>query len=257
MVNTLPINDDPGNGGVVPRSDPDGRWLPPTLGAGFHPQIPGQMYRWRDGVVDKVGVKYQLYQGNWWFHADPDPVQLTHYRSATTFFCNSWHHFQTFQGDASGCDIERMPFPGNRWYPLTFRHERGLSRIDYVGEEQSLAAYGGGWVDELGLTAYNYTGPDPEVDVAPPPPPPSEGLAGNLSILIALIAFSCRNRDLDAVLLHDRAWRRRQWRNHGRPNGRSRGRGKVVNVYLDPENPQGSTDTTLYELEWTGAAIIR
>jgi hypothetical protein len=113
-----------------------------------------------------------------------------------------------------------MPFPDNRWYPLNFRHDRGLSRIDTVGDEQSLASYGGRWVDQLGLAAYNYPDPDPEAEITPPDPPASEGLAGNLSILIALIAFSCRNHDLDTVLLTDRAWRRRQWRGHNRQHGR-------------------------------------
>jgi hypothetical protein len=34
------------------------------------------------------------------------------------------------------------------------------------------------------------------------------------------------------------------------------GRGKVVTIYLDPENPEGSTENTLYALEWSRNGIL-
>lgn len=268
MVNSLPVNEDPNNEGVPPRADPNGYWVPPIYGTGYSAQVAGQLYRWSNGEVSAAGSNYQLYEGNWW---GPGPVQLTYYRSATTFYCNPWSQFSTFDGDPSIFEnIEVAPFPRNRWYPLAFHHEEGLSRVDFVGEGQSLAApsRGAGWVNQLGLLSYE--GQDPEA-------PGLQGLGGNLALLIALVAFSCRSGDLNTVLLGDRAWRHYNWRGHHRPHGRKcihikcltlasavidyvagqDRRGKVVTIYLDPENPQGSTQTTLHELEWTSGAVLR
>jgi len=163
--------------------------------------------------------------------------------------------FFTFDGDASAMDIEEAEFPHNRWYPLQFYHDVGLSRIDISGDQPLLASPGGGWINQLGLGSYNYQESDSQVQSSVPPP--SEGLAGNLAILIALIAFSCGSRDLDNILLNDRAWRRYQWRGHNRQNGRRGERGKVVTIYLDPENPEGSTPTNIYMLEWTGGSMLQ
>ncbi len=52
--------------------------------------------------------------------------------------------------------------------------------------------------------------------------PQAGGLAGNLPILIALVAFSCDGRAaaLGHVLLRCRAWRDMEWHSHECPHGR-------------------------------------
>jgi hypothetical protein len=51
--------------------------------------------------------------------------------------------------------------------------------------------------------------------------PANGGLAGLLPIVIALIAFSCRNRyNLYRVLIDDRSWRGHRWVPHQRETGR-------------------------------------
>lgn len=212
MVNALPVNSDPDNGGVPPLTNEHGLWSPPTERAGFGSQIPGRLYRWRDGVVTAAGPDYQLYEGNWW---RTGPVPLTPYRSATTFYSNQWTQFLTVDGDPSLADMARAYFPGVRWSPLTFRHEGGLSRLDFLCEEYTLAGRDAGrWGNQLGLTNYINANAGTEL-------PESEGLSGNLAILISLIAFSCRNRDdLDNALLVESTWQSYQWRGHRRHNGR-------------------------------------
>ena len=202
VVNELPANED-----FPPRSDADGRWLPPIYGAGFSPQVPGHVYRWSNGVIT-AAPGYQWYEGSGW---SPSNTQLVTYRVNTVFYCNQWYHFFAAEGDASAWDIANSPFPNNRWYALSFRHHGGLSRIDLFGSQQTLAGSGAGWLNQLGLSAY---------DNLDPTAPQAAGLTGNLAILVALIAFSCRYQDLNTVLLNDRAWRNYQWRSHGRQHGR-------------------------------------
>jgi len=59
IVNELPTNDDPNNGGPLPRLDQHNRWLPPDVAGGYHPQRPGRIYRWRDGIVEEA-TEYRL-----------------------------------------------------------------------------------------------------------------------------------------------------------------------------------------------------
>jgi hypothetical protein len=163
------------------------------------------VYRWRNGVIS-VATSYQ------WAEGSPYPPHggvLDYYRSITMFYCNPWDQFLVADGDASTRDIETSDSPGDLWHPLDFRHDKGLSRLDFVSEPR-LAGNGGAFIDHLGLASYERVDSDA---------PPSRGLAGNLAILIGLVAFSCRSRDLHNVLIRDRAWHRYRWNGHSRSSG--------------------------------------
>jgi hypothetical protein len=124
-------------------------------------------------------------------------------------YCNPWAHFLTATGDASTRHMALSADPDNRWWPLTFRHNGALSRVEEIGEEQYLAGTRAAWIDDFGLGAYSNRHA-----------PASGGLSGNLAALVALIAFSCKPDQLDNVLIADRAWRHHRWRGHYRPDGR-------------------------------------
>lgn len=204
VVNELPINDEPIQGGVAPRMNENGRWLPPMYSAGFRPQIPGRMFRWTNGHITPADG-YQSYNGRGW---GPD-TELSYYRTTTVFWCNQWTQFLTADGDVSTRNMATAAAPNNRWFPLTFNHEGALSQVNAAVEEQYLAGTDAGWISALGLTSHNNHHA-----------PQSAGLAGNLPTVIALIAFSCQAHELNDVLLHDRAWRRHDWRGHNRAHGR-------------------------------------
>lgn len=51
VVNGLMLNEDYNDGGVMPRMDEEGRWLPPIYQAGFGRQNRGTIYRWNGGKV--------------------------------------------------------------------------------------------------------------------------------------------------------------------------------------------------------------
>lgn len=254
IVNELQVNEDPRNG-VIPRVDENGRWIPPVFRAGFYAQTAGRVYRWRDGVVtaadgyqwhsEHINATTQALGANGTVYA-PNNVPLDCYKATTVFYCNPWTQFLTAFGDAGARDMTMSTEPNHRWWPLTFRHDRQISRVDVVGEEY-LAGTGATWVDQLVPNAYNNY----------PPSHQSAGLAGDLPTVISLVAFSCPYDQLDDVLLVDRAWQNHQWIGHTRQTGRSGRRGVISSVYLDPENNLGSTNDTLYHLEWTGEPIFR
>ncbi len=133
--------------------------------------------------------------------------------------------FMIATGDASTRDMATSPGPHSRWWAITFRNEGNLSRVEESGEDRYLAGSIAPWMDDLGL------GLHARRDV--PPLPPCDGLSGNLAILIALIAFSCRSQDFDTVLRRDRAWRGYRWRGHHRESGRKLQTHPCIrNVYL-------------------------
>ena len=182
-----------------PQADAFGYWTPPLHSAGFYPQVPSRVYRWRHGRITSA-EGYQWYGGNGW---GPANVQLESYRTSTMFYCNHLH-FLTANGDASTPEVTADPM--HRWNALAFRHNGAVSQIFDGGELEGLAGNESPWVRALGLEAYadhgsGYT---------------SEGLTGNLAHILALVAMSCRREDLGHGL---RAWHDYQWTGHGRPHG--------------------------------------
>ncbi|KAB8303736.1 hypothetical protein EYC80_005119 [Monilinia laxa] len=242
-VNELHVNDDANNGGVAPRTNENGRWMPPIYRAGFLPQTPGRMFRWADGYIIDAGYDYQWFGGEGLTYSNNQRLQ--HYRSTTLFWCNEFTQWQMIEEDATTIDIATSDFPNNRWYPLAFRQDGTLSRVSASLEEQYLAGKDGAWIGQLGLQTYRHRRNRP-----------TTGLAGNLATIVALVAFSCNDdRALYNALINDIAWQR-QWRTHAAEHGRIHERGAVGNIYLDPENPYGSTNDTLYHLEWDNGPVI-
>lgn len=203
-INELPINDEPSEGGEAPRINEHGFWFPPIRSNGFAQQVPSRIYRYEDGRISSAN-DCQWFNSQWWSAAGDE---LTEYRASTIFWCNNFFQFMVATGDASARHMDESPDPQNRWWPLTFRHEGSLSRVEEIGQESRLAG-SGPWINSLGLSSYRNRKTCP-----------AGGLAGNLAIVIGLIAFSCESEDLHDVLLRDRAWRGARWHGHNRGDGR-------------------------------------
>jgi hypothetical protein len=136
---------------------------------------------------------------------------LTQFKAVTMFYCNPFNQFVVTEGDVRFRNLPGSPAPQDRWYPLCFHHLDTVSYLDFAGEYTYLAGNRSGFIRRLGLESYQN-----QEDNAPR----AGGLAGNLAMLVGLIAFSCRTRDLDRVLIQDKAWRHHQWRGHERRHGR-------------------------------------
>ncbi|PQE24184.1 hypothetical protein CJF31_00002416 [Rutstroemia sp. NJR-2017a BVV2] len=250
VVNELSVNENPYDGGIPPRTNEHGYWLPPIHSAGFGQQIPGRLFRWSQGnITDLYNTGYQWYNGGWW-HTSNDRVTtlLTHYETTSLFWCNDFTQFLMLETDATTQDIETAEHPHNRWYPLTFHNTGRVSRVAAAGD-QYLAGNRAWWIDRLGLEAYRSLERHTPVAVS--------GLGGRIATIFALVAFSCRDADELYTILTSHDWCRGLRNHHRAHHGRRHERGVVVSIYLDPDNPVGSTTAALRDLEWDGDPILR
>jgi hypothetical protein len=225
IVNELPTNDNPEVPGSVPPRIYNGRYYPPDVARGFFAQDPGHVFRWSDGVVSAApGYIWEARQvqahdgsvlanGTIYANSTTGLVWPVYHRAATVFYCNHFDKFYTARGDASARDISAPDQPPeDSWHPLSFLHNNNISYVQHAGDQNYLAVRQAAWIEQLLPRTYRRHERDG---------PANGGLAGLLPIVIALIAFSCRNRDeLYRVLINDRAWRGHRWVPHDRETGR-------------------------------------
>ena len=106
--------------------------------------------------------------------------------------------------------MRKQKYPRDRWFGFRFRHEPSLSRLDLTGDESYMAKQ-----PNKGLVNIARAWQLPEFRLFWKSEP---RLNGNLAILLALIAFSCRCEALDKVLMSDSSGRNSyQWKPH--PHG--------------------------------------
>ena len=197
MVDRLRLNELSPDGGISPRYDSVGHWSPPLYAAGFGERRQGDLYRWDGGVISQASTP----NGG---------VGL--YRAVTMCYCNPFYQFVVADGDASvgGWVDPAVNEPQIRWCPISYRHHDAVSYLDFAGEHDYMAGREARHIHPLGLDSYQNRDTNA---------PRSGGLAGNLAMLVGLVAFSCRGRDLERVLVDDRAWYRYNWAGHRRGNG--------------------------------------
>ena len=178
-------------------------WTPPERSNQYDRQQ-GLLYRWTNGEVTVV---------------PPSDRALTtaplRYQCATVF--TQWpdtHHFLAVAFDAQ----EENVCDKAGWHPLGFNHcsdyaPPGIhSYFDIRGERHHLAALGSAsWVRDLFPEQYR---PRDE----PREPVQNTGLTGKLTLLLAVIAFSCMQGSLDYVLQN--CLQPGQWSPHGQIDGR-------------------------------------
>ena len=220
IVNELPTNDNPDVAGSIPARMFDQRYYPPEVARGFLAQIPGYVFRWKDGVVTPApGYTWSAQdvgyaQGRIYATSTTGIVWPDYYKAATVFYCNHFTKFYTARGDASTRDISApQTAPEDTWQPLLFLHDHNnVSYVQHTGEEEFLAVRHASWIEQLFSNTYRRHSKGG---------PANGGLAGLLPIVIALIAFSCLGRDeLYHALITDRSWRGHRWVPHERETGR-------------------------------------
>jgi hypothetical protein len=137
---------------------------------------------------------------------------VVRYRAATVFYCDTFDPFFTARGDASVRNF-RDYGPEDEWHPLTFRHDRNISRAEHAGNHQHTKVRSADWIGQLIPKRYRASSNSTT----------SGGLAGLLPLVISFVAFSCRNRgELDQILINDRAWSGHRWNGHQRETGRKK-----------------------------------
>jgi hypothetical protein len=195
--------------------------MPPIIPQGYLAQEPGSVYRWSNGNISRasnyqwthVPIGDPVYANGTIYCTLPDGGVLwpAYFRAATIFYCNHFSMFYTTPGDASTKELAQYQEHEN-WWPLSFFHQDNRSYLDHCGEEDFSAVRNAAWIDELLPKAYRC----PRADG-----PTQGGLSGLLPIIIALLAFSCTDRnELHKILIEDRVWRGHKWYPHKRRTGR-------------------------------------
>ncbi|KAL6722236.1 hypothetical protein ACLMJK_001343 [Lecanora helva] len=215
-----------------------GSWAPPSARNGYE-STSRSLWRWQGGRVLQV--------------LGSDPVlraQFHRYATATLFSQDpDTPHLLVVPFDARTRNVRDY---GAGWQPITFDHIRldgiGVPReyfssVSPIGAESKIAAPSQGfWMPQLLPHWYNYR-------AAPNSQPRSHaGLIGNLPILLALAAFSAPAVYLSEAMssIQPGAWRPHR---HQYPAGHSPPeRGMVVSVFLDPLNPEHSSEESLNRL---------
>jgi hypothetical protein len=154
------------------------------------------VYRWENGVISHA-TEYSS-------TITPGSTPLEEYRAITMFYNRG---FVLAEGDASIRDMIKQKYPRDRWFGLRFRHEKSLSRVDLTGDESYMAERPNIQLENsLGLGKYQNQHCSRGQN---------HGLNGNLAVVLALIAFSCRCEALDKVFMSDRSgWNNYQWKPH-------------------------------------------
>ena len=172
-------------------------------------RIPGLLYCWNHGQVHQV-LRDSSNQV-----AFKSSLPLHDRTAVFTQFPDTLHFL------AVGYDEEDTnEYCDKGWQELGFSHGRspinpnsGLSTLEIVGSKPHLIAPGASWIKELFPEQYQYHPQHPNES----PPPESAGLAGKLTLILAIIAFSCSPEKLEYVL--KRSLTRGEWNPHNQLNG--------------------------------------
>lgn len=196
--------------GEIPQSSLNGHWIPPSYASTFTRSKPKTLYRWSESAIAKE-EGCRLYEGAWWAN---QTTQLATYKSQSVFWSGNSLGFVTAPNDVSVTDIGSYSPPLHEWRQLNFcsdDYNPGLSRVVDAGELY-LFGTGSRWINDLGMSVY-----DEEHHY---PLPRATGLSGQLTTILAIIAFSCKEKYLEDILIRDRTWRRGHWRGHNKDHGR-------------------------------------
>ncbi|KAL7914952.1 hypothetical protein GGI35DRAFT_164619 [Trichoderma velutinum] len=251
--------------------------VPPINPTGFAGETRGQVMRYRNGRV-AAAPGYGWYRedrdldGTAWppgyvlmYHPDGSHVfnedgtlrYAIVYKQLAVFSCNPFLPIVVDNGDPLSADsLVRTP--------LLFHHPSTQQGISHAVHPESLMQHGPGpckfvaganpsWVPSL--VPATYSNPYNPSD-------PSRGLAGELPIILGLMAFSEPTElegAVDQIFLgsggHRGKWRDGRWHRTEAPQGYALSalenpRGFLVTVLFDPENPDSSNVSSLQALEW-------
>ncbi|KAH6611465.1 hypothetical protein Trco_001485 [Trichoderma cornu-damae] len=256
--------------------------VPPTEPSGFEGEIPSRVMRYRNGQVEEaVGYRWarEAFQESAWppgyvFKYDPDGIptytergeiiKAAVYKEMAVFSCNPLLPIVVINGDplsATG-PLDRSPL-------LFFHppHQQGVSQAVHpeslMDPGPRICKYAAGaapsWMPSL----------VPETYRNPYDPVQSAGLAGELPIVLGLMAFSEpvvgeEGESVTQIFLGDHTlhgrWHCRRWKHSAAPRGYALSaaehpRGFLVAIFKDPDNQEFSTEPYLSDMEWNGIIV--
>ncbi|KAL7922534.1 hypothetical protein ACQKWADRAFT_81676 [Trichoderma austrokoningii] len=221
-------------------------------------------YRWWRGEFDGIawppGTICMVGADGYPVYTDDGQVQYAaaRYKELAVYSCNPLLPIVVDNGDplSSTTALDRSP--------LLFFHppsQPGVSQAVHPDSPMSpgpapckyVAGANPSWIPSLVPETYR----NPYNSVS------SVGLAGELSIVLGLMAFS-EQESLTETFVGDGSararWKRGFWRHTAAPQGyalsaKEDPRGFFVSIFLDPENPDYSTAAHIAELEWRNILV--
>ncbi|KAF3077360.1 hypothetical protein CFAM422_000368 [Trichoderma lentiforme] len=255
--------------------------IPRKNSSGYEGETPGRVMRYHNGEVREA-------RGYGWYRDDfnepawpaggvlmynPDtedgtPQYVAVYKQLSVFSCGPFLPIVVINGDPLTADPDPLSNDSPSRMPLMFHHpshQRGISHAVHPessmqpgpGPRKYVAGANPSWMPSLVPTIYSN----------PYNPDPSNGLAGELPIILGLMAFS-ESKDVEGALdrtflgdgVHRGKWRDRQWHRTEAPRGyvlsaEKNPRGFLITVLFDPENPEYSNVSSLMAMEWTEVIV--
>ncbi|KAL2019013.1 hypothetical protein VTK56DRAFT_10178 [Thermocarpiscus australiensis] len=246
-------------------TDQWGNTVPPLKAEAYNGEIVGTVFRYENGVISPaagytwhrpaMGHRGCIVRVNQAGVIDGFPA---HYSTQTIFACSPLLPVIVTHEDASlgysffrrfcACD-QRFDEPHcTTWFQLHFEHQNGVSFVNSYGSGYTyVAGKDASWIPSLVPSAYQNTGASS---------PPSEGLSGELPIILALMGFHSRAGRASDVFSNQK-WHLGQWRGSSRapthlPKPGESPRGLLVQVCADNLVPgrQDNEENNLPEEEY-------
>ncbi|PNP49659.1 hypothetical protein THARTR1_09670 [Trichoderma harzianum] len=253
--------------------------IPPSNPNGYGGETPGRVMRYRHGRVT-AAPGYEWYREDTnesprppgyvlMYNPDGSPMYTedgtrryaTVYKQLAVFSCNPFLPIVVVNGDPLSAEsLSRSPLQFH--YPP---HQEGISHAVHpesymqygLGPRKYVAGANPSWMPSLVPAIYSN----------PFNPGPSTGLAGELPIILGLMAFSestslegAVNRTFLGAGVHRGLWRDGQWHRTEAPRGYALSAeddplGFLITVLFDPENPDYSNEASLMAMEWTEVIV--
>jgi hypothetical protein len=222
------------NDAVPPRfsNSPNPLWLPPNQMNGFTVLDRGEWFQWSPGRVQRV---------------PPNEIPtIRPFSTVSLIWCPDWQAFFQVPYDCTEKNVAEVYSDDGiplEWKGLSFHHKINtnghcISMLGYKYEKNELAARSSEtWMPQLLPQRYQCPG-NPEY-------PGSCHLAGELSILVGLAAFSTTPEWMHWVIMncfHNGPTP--AWRPHGKPEGPSKSHTQTIRIH-DTDTPKKTNDADL------------
>lgn len=261
VVNEVTLNEERATGGVPPRVDQWGNYLPPVAWEGYGAERTGQIFHYANGAINVANPEFLWYRsaaghagsvGYWDLEIDdqgqeqqvfvPIPVHSTR----TVFDCGPFLPSLVTPVDGSAED-------DTLWHALHFRHdENRVSRANpYAQGAKFVAGRNASWIPSIVPSHYTYPYGSAHH---------SRGLGGDFGVLIGLMALSQARGQINRAFGNG-GWQNHRWsgtRTAISPAPDSSPRGVIVYTFFEPGLDDDGIDmarSAIYNFESTGIAV--
>ncbi|KAI0123348.1 hypothetical protein BJ170DRAFT_687361 [Xylariales sp. AK1849] len=246
------------------------RWgnnIPPETYSSYTDETVGKVFRYDSGIVSPSKEYTWFHPGRgaagaigWWEKMYDESENLVDqfqpldvYSTFTVFNCGPFLPSIWSSGDVTVNSSDT--FTG--WHALHFCHADGVSQASPNGSKKVVAGKNADFIDVILPRIFKNEYKN-DIDRPEKETPPSQGLAGELGLVIGLLALSQKRGKID-LAFHENHWRQNRWTGQRHPSAwpkiHDEPRGVTVHIALDPDGRPGSLAEDIYNFEWYSIAV--